>query len=308
MQTPFHEGELKVQRLAGEQLVAERNSGAIGSRIMGGALPFLAQQSMAVFSSRDGEGRLWASMLFGARGFMSSVDGHSVAFELSQMLLQAEDPFWRNIEAEPKVGLLVIELGSRRRLRVNGSISRLGEGRLLLSVKESYPNCPKYITRRVVQTVATGEPAQQEERRGSALGLDQKQLLASADTLFIATAHPSGEADASHRGGSPGFIEALDEQTLRIPDYLGNGMYNTFGNLALDSSAGLIVPDFEHGLALQLTGKAALVFDGDDPGEVSGGTHRFLIFHIDHWQQRPLPAGVQTQLLDDSPYNPQVRR
>src|SRR5260370_18025783 len=97
MQNPFHEGELQVQRLVRAESVAERNGSMISDRIMGGALPFLAQQSMVVFGSRDGQGRLWASMLFGSRGFMKSADGRSVDFDLSLVAFEPHNPFRPNI-------------------------------------------------------------------------------------------------------------------------------------------------------------------------------------------------------------------
>jgi hypothetical protein len=306
MQTPYHEGELKVQKLAGEESIAERNGSVIADSIIGGAWPFLAQQSMTVFGSRDGLGRLWASMLFGMRGFMRSADGRSVHLDLSQVAVQEHDPFWQNIEANPAVGMIAIELGSRRRIRINGEISRPAENTLQLSVREAYPNCPKYITRRVVRTVATGTPMNSEINRGKMLGPEQQNLLTRGDVLFISTAHPTKGADASHRGGNPGFIEVLNRETVRIPDYAGNSMFNTFGNLVVDPSAGLVVPDFENGRFLQLTGRAEIVFNGDDPVNATGGTHRFLVFHIDEWLQPVLPPGVKSELLDHSPFNPKV--
>ena len=57
------------------------------------------------------------------------------------------------------------------------------------------------------------------------------------DVLFIATAHATRGADASHRGGNPGFIEVLDGKTVRIPDYAGNSMFNTLGNLVVNPAA-----------------------------------------------------------------------
>jgi hypothetical protein len=80
MQNPFHEGELKVQRLTREESIADRNGTMIADRIMGRALPFLEQQSMVVFGSRDGQDRVWASMLFGSRGFMKFADWPQCGF------------------------------------------------------------------------------------------------------------------------------------------------------------------------------------------------------------------------------------
>jgi hypothetical protein len=304
MQNPFHEGELTVQRLVREESMAERNGSMIADRIMGGALPFLAQQSMAVFGSRDGQGRLWASMLFGSRGFMRSADRRSVDFDLSLVAVQQHDPFWQNIGENPTVGMLAIELASRRRIRINGDIGRPAENLLQLGVREAFPNCSKYITRRMVKTVSTGEPMKSEMNSGSVLGPEQEDLLLRGDVLFIATAHPTRGADASHRGGNPGFIEVLDGKTVRIPDYAGNGMFNTLGNLVVDPVAGLVVPDFEHGRALQLTGRAEVLLNGDDPAGSTAGTNRFVEMTVARWQELPLPSNLRTELLDYSPFNP----
>lgn len=306
MKNPFHEGELKVQKLAGEERTAAGNGTIVADNIMRGAWAFLAQQPMAVFGSRDAQDRLWASMLFGSRGFMTSVDGLSVNFDLALVSVQDGDPFWQNIETNPTVGLITIELGTRRRIRINGEIERLAEANLKLHVKEAYPNCPKYITRRVLKTVVTGMPQSNENHGGEVIDSERRQLIERGDALFIASAHPTRGADASHRGGNPGFIEVLDESTIRIPDYPGNSMFNTFGNLVVNPSAGIVIPDFEHGLVLQLTGKAEPLFDVDDPMDATGGTGRFLIFHVSEWLQRALPADVESELLDYSPFNPKV--
>jgi uncharacterized protein len=304
MHSPFHEGELEVQLLAGESQMAERNGAIIADRIIGGARPFLQQQSMAVFGSRDREDNLWCSIVFGNPGFMRSEDGYAVDLDLSQVAVQGKDPLWASIEVNSAVGMLAIDLATRRRIRVNGLLSRPRENSLRLSVQESYPNCPKYITRRQLRTVTTEFSASLPDTTGATLGPDQQGTLTRADVLFVATAHPTGGADASHRGGAPGFIEVLDDRTLRIPDYSGNSMFNTLGNLRVNARAGIVVPDFERGRTLQLTGTAETLWNQDDPADSTGGTHRFLAFRITHWLELPLPAGVQTEFLDYSPFNP----
>jgi predicted pyridoxine 5'-phosphate oxidase superfamily flavin-nucleotide-binding protein len=75
-----------------------------------------------------------------------------------------------------------------------------------------------------------------DAKQGTALGRERTVLIRRADTFFAATAHASRGTDASHRRGNPGFAKVLDETTLRIPDYPGNSMFNTLGNLAVDPS------------------------------------------------------------------------
>jgi predicted pyridoxine 5'-phosphate oxidase superfamily flavin-nucleotide-binding protein len=85
-------------------------------------------------------------------------------------------------------------------------------------------------------------PATRTESNGK-----QQRLIREADTFFIASSHRDGGADASHRGGNPGFVHVLNETKLIWPDYSGNGMFQTLGNLAIDPRAGLLFMDFESG-------------------------------------------------------------
>lgn len=293
-----------MQSLAGESQMAERNGVVIADRIIGGARPFLHQQSMAVFASRDCDDNLWCSIVFGNPGFMRSENGYAVDFDLSQVAVQGKDPLWANIEVNSAVGMLAIDLATRRRIRINGLLSHPRENSLRLDVRESYPNCPKYITRRQLRTVSAELTESLPDTTGATLGPDQQNTLTRADVLFVATAHPTRGADASHRGGAPGFIEVLDERTLRIPDYSGNSMFNTLGNLSVNARAAIVVPDFERGRTLQLTGTAETLWNQDDPADRTGGTRRFLAFRVTHWLELPLPAGVRTEFLDYSPFNP----
>lgn len=307
MNTPYHEGEMAVQRRANEANIAERNGAVVANTIMRGALAFLRQQPMAVLGSQDQEGRLWASLLFGNPGFLDPAnDARSLRILLSEADRQPADPLWRNIATNPQIGMLVIELGSRRRLRINGRVSSKAD-QVLLEVDEAYPNCPKYIQRRHVRRLASDHSfAAQEAQQGVVLDAERTALIRRADTFFVATRHPTRGADASHRGGNPGFVKVLDESTLRIPDYRGNSMFNTLGNLAVNPSAGLVFPDFENSRVLQLSGTVEILWDQADPKGESGGTGRFWDFHVEHWLETQLPNSIAWELLDYSPYNPKT--
>ena len=97
-----------------------------------------------------------------------------------------------------------------------------------------------------------------------------------AGTFFIGTAHPGRGADCSHRGGPPGFVRE-DDGELRFPDYHGNNMFNTLGNLAVDPAAALLFPDFATGRTVQLSGTAAVEWRAPGPadGVASGRIVRF---------------------------------
>lgn len=123
-----------------------------------------------------------------------------------------------------------IEMHTRRRNRINGVSrpARAPPGGLFVQVQEAFGNCPKYITRRVLSSPSQGAGLLQGEAapvKTQSLTSDQQRLIAEADMMFVATASPGGGADATHRGGSPGFVRFLDERTLVWPDYTGNGMF-----------------------------------------------------------------------------------
>ncbi len=301
---PFHDGEILVQERAGERALAARVGAMISPVIVPGARPFLAQQRMLAAGSVDRGGTPWASLLFGEPGFASSPGGTSVVIDLTTATVDRRDALWSNVLVDAPLGLLAIDLGTRRRLRVNGAVSALTEETIEVAVREAYPNCPKYIQRRVLH--ATGEDGADEGvTAGDALDDARQRFVERADTLFVASRHPVRGADVSHRGGERGFVRVLDQATLRIPDYRGNSLFNTLGNLAVANRAGLVIPDFEHGRALQLVGEVALRFGlPDDPRQPTGGTGRYWDLHVSRWIELPLPTMLRWTFLDASPFNP----
>ena len=304
--TPFHEGELQAQQLAGETAEGESNGAMIDDKLMLGALNFIRAQKMAILSSRDAPGRRWASILLGAAGFMEPQDRKTLTITVDPADNDLGDVLWGNLRGDDRVGVLIIQLYNRQRLRVNGR-ARFADGKLTLHVEESFGNCPKYITRRefaVTPMPLVSESGKRGALQGHKLGKAQISLLKAADVLFLATGHPERGADASHRGGNPGFVEVVDESTLRIPDYSGNSLFNTLGNLLVDPHFGMLVPDFRGERMLQLTGTARVNWSAEDAEHRSGGTGRFVEFAIEEWRERPLAAKATGAALQYSPYNP----
>lgn len=308
----FHDGERAVQARAGETMMAAHNSGIVTDTVMPGARLFIEKQVMVATSTRDGAGQIWASLLFGPAGFLSSPDVHSIAIQMGSESRMVSDPFWQSLDVSSRVGLLFIELATRRRYRVNGQVERLSSTSVRLSVAEAFPNCPKYIQRRracpeVAQAAMPDSGSAETGLRGGELAESVADLLKRADTLFIGSGAPGGQLDASHRGGPRGFIQVVGPRLLRVPDYAGNSMFNTLGNLALDPACGLVVPDFEGGWMLHLTGRAKLIWDAADPQGATGGTGRFWEFEIDEWLLRDASRGLAWEYQDASPFLPRVR-
>lgn len=274
------------------------------NQMYAGALNFIRQQQMAVLSTRDTEGHRWASAVFGPRGFLEPSGLESLQIVVPSAERDTRDPLWQNLQTDPHLGLLLIELANRRRLRINGD-ALLTDKEIILKVTQSFPNCPKYITTREIEVESAEVPtAASKAIEGEVLPARIQKMIAATDVLFLATGHPERGNDASHRGGSPGYIEVVGTKTLRLPDYPGNGLFNSLGNVVRDPEVGLLIPDFEHGRQLQLTAKAKILWDRADPEGKSAGTNRFVEFAISRWLERPLPARLKSAVLSYSPYNP----
>lgn len=252
----YHEGERRVQQRAGYGELAEKVGRIVRSTIPPAAQVFVAGQRIAIAATVDAAGRVWASLLAGEPGFLEAVDEATLAIRARPAL---GDPLQQNLHEGAAVGLLVIDPPTRRRMRLNGSVIHVGDAEFLVRAAEVYSNCPQYIHPREHAPLEPVAPRPQPPR--VTLTPAQTEWIGGADTFFIASFHAERGADASHRGGAPGFVRVLDPRTLLFPDYSGNRMFNTLGNLAANPACGLLFVDFEHGHTLQLSGTAEILWD-----------------------------------------------
>src|SRR5262249_10745440 len=128
---------------------------------------------------------------------------------------------------------------------------------LRITVAEAFPNCPKYIQRRTIAT-PVDNLAPRPSAVGDRLGAEEEAIIRQSDTMFVASRHPRRGVDASHRGGASSFIEIVDATHLRIPDYKGNAMFNTLGNLAVTPAVALSIVSFAQHRVLDITGTATI--------------------------------------------------
>ncbi|OBI47973.1 pyridoxamine 5'-phosphate oxidase family protein [Mycobacterium sp. E796] len=278
----FHTGELAVQRQAGVEAEAARLAAMVGrGQLRAGMAAFLSEAPFAAMAARDRSGRLWTSPLLGPPGFLRAAS--STALEIGTELPSA-DPLHDLPSGQP-VGVIAMNFLTRRRVRINGLLSSTGAGALTVDVDQAYGNCPQYIHPRRLDV--HGAPA--DDRKllysGKALRANDVRLIEAADTFFLGTTHPTAGSDASHRGGSPGFVRVA-EGRLWWPDYPGNNMFNSFGNLAADPSAALLFVDFRAGITLQLSGRASVHWDGPD----EAGTGRRVEFSPEWVITTAIPA------------------
>ena len=262
----FHAGEREVQRRAGVTAMARDLGQGIGPSIPAGARPFLEGQRIAVLAGVDGAGRVWVSLLTGRPGFITARD--SKTLRLAAMA-PAADPITDCLADGAPIGLLVFDPVRRRRLRLNGYVAGVDASALQVSIAEVFGNCPKYVQARVPDAEARAT-APHSVRRGSILTESQRLAIERADTLFIGSVHERTGADASHRGGRPGFVQVMDEKRLRLPDYAGNNMFQTLGNISTDPRVGLVFVNFDSGATLQMTGRARILWDPTSFSDLPG--------------------------------------
>ena len=295
----FHEGERAVQERAGVAAVASRVGGSIHAEIPPPARAFLLEQPFAVLGSRDAEGRVWASIVHGAPGFLSAPSEEAIEIDAAPI---AGDPLGANLVVGAPLGALVIDLATRRRMRVNGRVENAGPP-IRIAVDEVFANCPKYIQRRDLVAEGVLEWRDPFGSAADALTVAQQQRIGRADTFFIASGHGDAGMDASHRGGAPGFVELLGERRLAWPDYAGNAMFQTLGNLASDPRAGLVFADFATGDVLQLSGRARVDWDSARAARFAGA-ERVVEFAIDAVRETRGALPLHSHAAEPSPFNP----
>lgn len=261
--TPWHEGERAVQRRLGFAEHAEARGVNIRDFMPEQHRAFFAQLPFAVLGALDPVGNPWATVLTGEPGFLSSPNPNFLHIGAYP---QDGDPAASGILPGARIGLLGIELSTRRRNRMNGRVIDIDVSGFTVMVEQSFGNCPQYIQRRDYgRRRRPAFPEAEPLAFGDAWAMS---LVAAADTAFVASSTPPGTAqagggvDVSHRGGRPGFIRAGEDGAFEIPDYRGNRFFNTLGNLLAYPRAGLLIVDFASGDVLQMTGTAEIVWDG----------------------------------------------
>ena len=304
MDSIFHNGQLAVQKITGEEAIAKGRIHMIKDAIHPRSVSFIEHQILAFLGSEDSNGALWLSLLIGERGFISIPSVQEITIDLSKVISTKEDIFFKNITTNPTVGLLFHEAQRRARYRAWG-IARRENDQLHFAIKMGYPSCPKHIQREVIELPKSTEVETTKYQKGTLLGEFEHEWIRNAHTFFITTQTKKGDIESSHRGGNPGFIEILDNGLLRVPDYLGNSIYSTLGNIYENPKAALLFVDYKKGETLQLSGIAALQFDQNSKDDLykSGDTGRFWTFETKQWIRTLNHHKVNSEFIDFSPFN-----
>ncbi|MGW2092198.1 hypothetical protein [Promicromonospora sukumoe] len=184
---------------------------------------------------------------------------------------------------------------------------------LALSVEETLGNCPKYLNSKAVWT---HEASPRLVSESLPLPREAVELIGRSDIFFLSSRHGSGDdaesMDTNNRGGAPGFVrlfsnDADEGVVLVYPEYSGNRLFQTLGNLQTDPAVGITFPDFGTGDVLYLSGRAEVLVGADAATVLP---HSKVAVKVTVEAARFVSDGLpfRGRPLAPSPYNPPVRR
>lgn len=292
--SPFHRGEQTIQSRLGVRDKME----SFGRQVIRDHLPeqhrdFYRQLPFVLLGHVDRNGWPWSSILCNPPGFITSPHPQQLHIQARPL---PGDPLATALSNGGRLGLLGIELETRRRNRMSGRISAMDEQGFQVEVDQAFGNCPQYIQTRQHEFIDTDTIAATSVADIRKFDAAAKTLINNSDTFFVASYMRDGSdqisegVDVSHRGGNPGFVRVDDPYTLTIPDYAGNLHFNTLGNFLENPKAGLLFLDFERGHVLTLTGTTEILWDSPETQHFAGA-ERLWRFHIHRgrWLRNVLP-------------------
>jgi uncharacterized protein len=244
----YHAGQLAAQEEAGTTRVAQKLAGWVGP-----VPDFARGADLIVLATTDGGGELRFAVLSGSAPLVEIV-------EAPELRLGLPPAAAATMPLPTACGGLVISLGLARRARVNGTLRPGAAGPELL-VTEAFTLCRKYLAPSVALEPALRlGPAVREP-----IALDDPwlaELVARAETTFLASVSPAGMPDVAHRGGKPGFLR-FDPGGKRLDwtEFVGDGVFKSAGNVRATGTMALLVPDLASGDGAVLLGRGEYVTD-----------------------------------------------
>ncbi|KAI8892234.1 hypothetical protein BC833DRAFT_626026 [Globomyces pollinis-pini] len=321
----WHEGEIALQNTT----TAPRDALDRMAQYVRSSMPLQHQEFFSalpygVFGTLDPHGRPWATILAGPSGFFKSTDENHL--EIDTMVAN-DDPWVLNLESSERhdLGLVAgvgVDFSNRRRNKLAGkflkssfsSVESMKRSIVSIETTQSLGNCPKYINvRRLESTHRTPVTITKDlQFKGKQLSDEHISHILSCDTTVLATRHLNAkdrqlsDMDCNHRGGPAGFVRVSeDKQSIIWPDYSGNRMFQSLGNIQSDGLAGITFPNFENGDMLYITGTAVNIL-----GENSLMIGQSRITKIDVTGIIFIKGALQLKSVGPtqySPYNPPVR-
>jgi ferredoxin-NADP reductase/predicted pyridoxine 5'-phosphate oxidase superfamily flavin-nucleotide-binding protein len=293
---------------------------------------FMLQHApLLAFGTLDDRSRPWATLWGGSPGFSEPLGGGFIGTRtlvdskhdpvVQALVSDAENGDMMHHRDDGKlIAGLAIDLMTRKRVKIAGrvvasNIQRVNieaeaennstqmQIQLVTRIEQSLGNCPKYLNQ---YDIAPALVKSELVWKGASLSPEAKALISRADMFFLSTL-TNVDMDVNHRGGLAGFVRIVSSTEIVYPEYSGNRLYQSLGNLHLDSRIGVTFPDYETGDVLYLTGTAS-IHVGKEAAEILPGSS--LVVKVKIGEVRFVAGGLPFRGVrkTPSPYNPLVRR
>lgn len=329
----WHEGERAIHTLLKVPTSSRENPTNVGLSWSHGDR--VSASPLVAIGTVDEQGRPWTSIWGGERNFARQISHDRLA--MASLVDKCHDPVVKSLgldrladgevgqtSGDKAISALSIDLESRDRVKLAGKVvvgalvgrpndEAVSQVQLAFQVEESLGNCPKYLNKKVIWAHL---PSPQLVSSSLPLPEEAISLLAKADLFFLSSTNGQ-TMDTNHRGGPPGFMRVISNAdpspggdngaVLIYPEYSGNRLYQTLGNLHTNPLIGLAIPDFDTSDVLYLTGTTELLV-GDTAAAYLPHTKLAVkitvlsaIFVKDGLPFRGTPG-------EFSPYNPPLRK
>jgi NAD(P)H-flavin reductase len=327
---PWHEGELA---MAKDMRVPDMDNPTFPT-----LSPQLANHAqiapLIAIGTLDKQGRPWTTLWGGEKGISQPVAQGVLGIRCQ--VVRQHDPVVEELVGkegngtvvrEEGVGRMVsgltIDLETRKRTKLFGrmiagalsmredeateSKQSIAEVQLVLNIEQSLGNCPKYLNKKHVELAESNPELISDSPQLPQRALD---LLSKADLFFLSSANHDQDMDTNHRGGPAGFVRVVSNEStgavLCYPEYSGNRLYQTLGNLKVNPVVGLCVPDFESGDMLYLTGTTSILI-GQDAATLLPRSNLAVKITITAARYVATALPFRGVPGESSPYNPIVR-
>ena len=326
----WHDGELRIQNKLGGAGIDNPTNPSLSQQ---GAL-LLQQAPLLAVGTLDDQGRPWTTLWGGQPGFGMPLGASMVGIKTA--VDDQHDPVIQTLcggagQAGQQDGVqgmagklmsaLIIDLDRRKRVKIVGRAvagavavpenvreeKPQAQIQLVVRIDQSLGQCPKYINRK---NITPSQPHSELVSDSALLGDRAKRLVSKADIFFISSSHADNDMDTNNRGGPAGFVRVSEDEDGKSiivwPEYSGNRLYQTLGNLETTPLAGLVVPDFDSGDVLYVTGNTETLI-GKAANSIIPRSNLAIKLTVTGAKlvQQGLP--LRGEAIEPSPYNPRVR-
>ncbi|KAI4142236.1 MAG: hypothetical protein LQ340_007403 [Diploschistes diacapsis] len=321
--TQWHAGNIRMQSLMSVPYFDNPTSPYLRPA---GAM-ILSSSPLLAVGTLDSSGRPWTTLWGGEKGFISVMN--QAMLGVNMVVDRRHDPVIKACRGSTDNGkifgggqvisALGIDLETRQRVKLSGKVAgaalngvegeTTAHGQMVLQVESSLSNCPKYLNAKHIRPTI---PLPQPEPSSLPLSPSALSLISKADLFFLTSSASGTHLSTNYRGGPRGFIRIVSSTPsstqLAYPEYSGNRLYQTLGNLHVTPLTGIVIPDFTTGDALYATCSAE-IHVSPAAAALIPRSNLVIVLTLTKalFVRSSLAFRAAADLSSPSPYNPPVR-